>query len=484
MKIRVEPISNVLGAMLLITALAMYCCIPVSLYFESGDAGALFQSASITAITGIIFWRFKFKHTANVTKREGYLIVVLGWVLMGFFSALPYIFSGATDSVTDAVFESFSGLTTTGSTIFRDIEFQSKGILFWRSLTQWLGGMGIIVLTVALFPLLGIAGIELFVAEAPGPTSDKLHPRIKETAKRLWLIYVGLTVLLMVILYLEGMAGFDAINHALTTMATGGFSTKNDSIAYFGSPLIQYTIIAFMFIGGTNYTLLYFGLKGRFKKVWASDEFRFYIQVVAIATLFTFLGLYLFGDYETESAFRGSLFSVVSIITTSGFVVVDYTAVTEWLTLFTFLLIFVGACAGSTAGGIKLVRHLVFFKNSIYEFKRLLHPKAMIRMKLNKVLVPPRIITHILVFLLFYLISFLMGALIISMMGMDFLTAIGASATCISNVGPGIGEVGPVNNFADVPAAAKWVLSFLMVLGRLELFTVLILFTPYFWKVN
>lgn len=483
-KLNLEPISNVLGVTLVILGVAMLTCIPVSLYFQSGDAGAFFMSGAITMIIGILFWKYKFKNNANVNKREGYVIVVLGWVFMGLFSSLPYLISGAIPSVTDAVFESVSGLTTTGSTILTDIEFQPKGILFWRSMTQWIGGMGIIVLTVALFPMLGIAGIELFVAEAPGPTSDKLHPRIKESAKRLWWIYVGVTGLLFILLVLEGMTVYDAINHAFTTMATGGFSTKNNSIAYYDSPLIQYTITLFMIIAGTNYTILYMSLKGRWKRVWSSDEFKFYIGAVLFLAILLTFPFFSHSDMGVEESFRGSIFSVVSLVTTTGFATVDYTSYTDWVTLLTFVLIFMGASAGSTSGGIKIIRHLVFLKNSFYEFKRLLHPRGMIRIKIDKNVVPPKVITHILVFLLIYLITFIFGSIVLSMMGMDFLSSIGASATCISNVGPGIGTVGPVDNFSAVPGAAKWLLSFMMIMGRLELFTVLILFTPFFWRAN
>jgi len=355
--------------------------------------------------------------------------------------------SGITHGVTNSFFEAMSGLTTTGATILTDIEYVPRGILFWRSMTQWIGGMGIIVLTVALFPLLGIAGIELFVAEAPGPTSDKLHPRIKETAKRLWLIYVGLTALLFVVLMLEGMSGYDAINHALTTMATGGFSTQNASMAAY-SPLIQYTVILFMFLAGTNYTIIYYSLKGRFHKVISSDEFRFYLAIVALSGLLLTLGIYAWMGTDVEQAFRAGLFTAVSLITTTGFATVD------------------------------------FLKNSIYEFKRILHPRAMIRIKINKAVVAPRILTHILVFLLIYLITFVVGSVVLSMFGLDFMTAIGAVATSLGNVGPGIGTVGPVDNFEHLPAMVKWVLSVLMLMGRLELFTVLVLFTPYFWKTN
>ena len=462
----------------------MVVCIPVSLYHKAGDAGALFKSACIALGFGILCWKYKFKSEASVNKREGYLIVVLGWLAMAIFGSLPYYLSGFAQGVTNSFFESMSGLTTTGATIFTDIEYLPKGLLFWRSITQWIGGMGIIVLTIALFPLLGIAGIELFVAEAPGPTSDKLHPRIKETAKRLWFIYVGLTALLFVVLMIEGMTGYDAINHALTTMATGGFSTKNSSIAHYDSALIQYTIIFFMFLAGTNYTLIYYSFKGKFEKVWGSEELRLYITVVLLSTVVISYGLFGRGDMGVEAAVRGGLFTVVSLITTTGFVTIDYTAFSETVLVFSFFLLFVGACAGSTSGGIKLVRHLVFLKNSLYEFKRILHPRAMIRIKINKSVVAPRVLTHILVFLLIYLMTFAVGTVVVSVLGLDFMSALGAVATSLGNVGPGIGSVGPIDNFAHLPDAIKWVLSVLMLMGRLELFTVLVLFTPYFWKTN
>ena len=483
MKLNLQPISNVLGVLVIIIGLSMLLCIPVSLYHGAGDAGALFESSCIALVFGILSWKYRFRSEAAVNKREGYLIVVLGWLAMAVFSSLPYYLSGITHGVTNSFFEAMSGLTTTGATILTDIEYVPRGILFWRSMTQWIGGMGIIVLTVALFPLLGIAGIELFVAEAPGPTSDKLHPRIKETAKRLWLIYVGLTALLFVVLMLEGMSGYDAINHALTTMATGGFSTQNASMAAY-SPLIQYTVILFMFLAGTNYTIIYYSLKGRFHKVISSDEFRFYLAIVALSGLLLTLGIYAWMGTDVEQSFRAGLFTAVSLITTTGFATVDYTSYSEVVLLMCFILLFVGACAGSTSGGIKLVRHMVFLKNSIYEFKRILHPRAMIRIKINKAVVAPRILTHILVFLLIYLITFVVGSVVLSMFGLDFMTAIGAVATSLGNVGPGIGTVGPVDNFEHLPAMVKWILSVLMLMGRLELFTVLVLFTPYFWKTN
>jgi len=419
-----------------------------------------------------------------VNKKEGYLIVSLGWVFMGIFGALPFYISGVVDNFTDALFESVSGLTTTGATIFEDIEVLPHGILFWRSMTQWIGGMGIIVLTIALFPLLGIAGIELFVAESPGPTADKLHPRIKETAKRLWFIYFGLTILLSIILTFEGLPLFDAINHAFTTMATGGFSTKNASIAHYDSALIEYTIIFFMFLAGCNYAMIYYGLKGNFKRVWNNDEFRYYVLFLVIIALFIGLviNFEIGGDYEKN--FRNGLFMLVSVVTTTGFVTADYTDWSSGLTMFFFLLLFVGACAGSTSGGIKIIRHIVFVKNTFLEFRRILHPRALIRVKINHQVVAPRILTHILVFLLVYLMLFIMGSLIVTALGMDFVSTLGAVATSLGNVGPAIGDVGPMDNFSEVPIHAKKVLLFLMLLGRLELFTILILFSRSFWRTN
>lgn len=482
--INLQPIARVIGVLLMIIGGMMLLCLPFSFFFKSGDGWPIFQSSSICIICGLPLWLYKFKGNTTLNKREGYLIVALGWLAMVTFGALPYLLSGQIPDLIDAFFESISGMTTTGATVITDIEAIPKGILFWRSMTQWIGGMGIIVLTVAIFPLLGIGGIELFVAEAPGPTSDKLHPRIQETAKRLWLIYVMLTLVLCIILFATGMTFYDAINHAMTTMATGGFSTKNASMAHYDLPAIQYPIVFFMLLAGTNYTVIYYGLKGKFSKVWQSDEFKAYLGLVLFLTLVITFGVYQATDLSIEKAFRNSIFQIASLVTTTGFVSADYTSWSSGLTMLFFILLFLGACAGSTSGGIKLVRHLVFFKNSILEFKRILHPKALVPLKINGQVVRGRIITHIIIFLLLYLFLFLFGSIVVSIMGLDFKTAIGAVATSLGNVGPGIGKVGPLDNFAWLPAPVKLFLSFLMLLGRLELFTILVLFTPYFWRSN
>lgn len=480
-------VVHVLGALLVILGGFMFSIIPFSLYYSIHDIEVTSLTAIITILIGATTWYFT-KNTAKaINKRTGFLIVFFGWLAISFFSALPYIFSGVIPNFTNAVFESVSGLTTTGASVLNDIEAVPKDILYWRSLTQWLGGMGIIVLTVALFPLLGIGGIELFVAEAPGPTSDKIHPRIKETAKRLWFIYFGLTAALIPILWLLGMTFYDAINHALATMATGGFSTKNNSIAFYDNmPAIQYVITFFMFLAGVNYTVIYYGLKGNFKYVWKSDEFRTYFYLVLSLILFVWAVVYNVTDLGLEKSFRDSAFQIVSVITTTGYVSADYTTWTPALTLLFVSLLFSGACAGSTSGGIKIIRHLVFFKNISLELKRLLHPKAITRIKIDKKIVPPKILMHILVFLLIYLMLFAVGSFFMAIVFADYpqplLTAIGAVATCLGNVGPAIGQLSPVDNFANVPLVGKWILIFLMLVGRLELFTVLVLFTPFFWK--
>ncbi len=481
--INIRPILRVIGILLALLGLLMLLCIPFSLYYDAGDHSALLYSGLIGILLAGPLLYFV-KNEGSIKKREGYLIVALGWLTMVTYGALPYLLSGVIPNLADALFETVSGMTTTGASVLMDIESTPKGILFWRSLTQWIGGMGIIVLTVAIFPLLGIGGVELFVAEAPGPTSDKLHPRISETAKRLWFLYVGLTATLMLVLYGLGMGFYDAINHALTTMATGGFSTKNDSTAYFDSASIQYTLSLFMFIAGTNYTVIYFAFKGKLGRVWKSEEFRAYLFLVLLLTFFVTLGVFGVSGQSLERSFRESIFMIISLITTTGFVSADYTSWSNGLTMTFFILLFLGASAGSTSGGIKIIRHLVFFRNSFLEFKRILHPRAIIPLKLNGKRVPGRILTHIIIFLLLYLILFVLGSIILTIMGLDFMTAIGAAATSLGNVGPGIGEVGPVDNFAHLSQPIKLFLVFYMLLGRLELFTILVLFTPYFWRAS
>jgi trk system potassium uptake protein len=480
--VNLTPVTSFVGVLLIIFGALMLTALPFSFSYPGGDWQAFVYSAAVTIASGAILWAARFKNDNFISKREGYLIVAMGWISMIGFGSLPYLISGAIPNVTDAIFETASGVTTTGATIFTDIEAIPRDILFWRSLTQWIGGLGIIVLTVAIFPLLGFGGIELFTAEAPGPTSDKIHPRIQETAKRLWLIYLGLTVLLLGILWAMDMDFYDAINHALTTMSTGGFSPRNDSIAAFDIPRIQYVIILFMFLAGTNFSVLYLLLTRQFKKAAGNDEFKLYLLFTTVIALIVTALVWINTEAAGEKAFRDSLFQVVSLITTTGYVSANYLEWGNAVLVIIVILLFTGGSAGSTAGGIKIIRHLVFMKNSVLEFKRILHPRAIVPLRINGQVVRPQVLTHILVFLLIYLILFVLGIFSLSLYGLDFDTAIGAAATSLGNVGPGIGKVGPVDNFAWLPDGVKWILSFLMLLGRLELFTILVLFTPFFWR--
>lgn len=482
MRFNYKLITSFTGMLIGLNGIFMLLSLPFSIYYKE-SIFPMGTSALIAMILGGSIW-FATKNTENreLKKKDGYLIVIMGWLGMSLFGCIPYLLSGAIPSFVDAFFETISGYTTTGATILTDIESVDKGILFWRSLTQWIGGMGIIVLAVAILPILGIGGMQLFVAEAPGISPDKMKPRIKEVAKRLWFIYLGLTLLEMVLLMIGGMSFFDAINHSLTTMATGGFSTKNNSIAHFDSAYIQYVIIAFMFLAGTNFAITYYGFKGKFSRVWDNEEFRnYFIVVFALAICISF---FVFSDTWSgfERSFRDSLFQVVSIVTTTGYITADYTTWAPFLTIIFFLLMFLGASTGSTAGGIKVIRHTLLFKNSFLEMKRQLHPSAVIPVRLNNKAVSRDITYNVLAFVMIYLLIFGIGVFLISFTGVDFDTALGAVATSLGNIGPGLGTVGPVNNFAHITPFGKSLLAFLMLLGRLELFTVLMLFNPNFWK--
>ena len=467
----------------------------VSGIYEDGVTLSITLASILTMFIGVFAMYYTRDHRKEVKQKEGYIIVTFGWIIMSISGTLPYIFSGAVPDVTNAFFETISGYTTTGASIMDDIESMPEGILLWRSLTHWIGGMGIIVLAIAILPLLGIGGMQLFAAEAPGPSADKLHPRITDTAKRLWLIYVGYTIAEAILLKLAGMSVFDAVNHALATLSTGGFSTKNNSIAYWNDqPLIQYIIIVFMFLAGANFVLSYFALKGKVQRVIRDEEFKFYFLFVLVATIIVSLGIYYQAnitapstDYpmvlgKAESSFRHALFQIIAVITTTGFVSADFTQWTPFLTVFFFGLFFMGGSAGSTSGGIKVMRHLLIIKNGLLEFKRTLHKNAIIPVRYNDKTVKPEIVYNIIGFFVLYMLLFIIGALVLGFLGLDFESAIGGAASSLGNVGPALGSLNPVSNFNSLPDLAKWWCGFLMLAGRLELFTVLILLTPYFWK--
>jgi len=454
----------------------------VSLLYGDQDYMSFFISAAISMVLSLIIYPFVRNSEKSLGKREGYIVVSLVWVIFSVFGALPFYVSGAIPSYTDAFFETMSGFTTTGASILNDIESLSHGLLFWRSITQWLGGMGIIVMALAIFPILGIGGMQLFVAEVPGPTPDKLHPRIKGTAKRLWGIYILLTAIETLLLYFGGMTLFDAINHSFTTMATGGYSTKQLSIAYYNSPYIEYVISLFMFLAGMNFTLSFFAMRLKFSKIYKNEEFRWYlIGTIAITVLIAFF-LVIHQGLGIEKAFRDSLFQVVSILTTTGYATADYMLWPPFVVVIIFMLMFIGGSAGSTGGGPKVMRVMLLLKNSYFEFKRIMHPKALIPVRMNNRAVDPKIIANIQAFIVVYIIIFVIGTILMSSMGLDLDTSMGAVIACLGNIGPGIAGVGPANNFFAIPDSGKWLLSVFMLIGRLELFTVLVLFTPHFWK--
>ena len=495
MKLNYKIIYHFLGLLLVFNGGFMLLATLISLIYKDGVTLELLLSSLVVILVGGFVMFNTRNHQKEMNKREGYIVVAFGWIIMSLSGALPYMITEAIPTFTNAFFETMSGYTTTGASILNDIEVIPKGLLFWRSLTHWIGGMGIIVLAVAILPLLGIGGMQLFAAEAPGPGGDKLHPRITDTAKRLWLIYFGYTAVETILLQVAGMSFFDAINHAMSTLSTGGFSTKNASVAYWNStPAIQYIIMIFMFLAGTNFVLSYFAFKGKVQKIIQDEEFKLYFKFVLSFTIIAALIIYFRADIskssishpmvlgELESAIRHGLFQVLAIVTTTGFVTADYTLWTPFLTVFFFGLMFLGGSAGSTSGGVKVVRHLVLIKNGFLEFKRALHPNAILPIRYNQKAISKDIVFNILGFFIAYMLLFIIGALVFSMFQIDFISSIGLSASSLGNVGPALGDFGPVNNYSALPPLGKWWASFLMLLGRLELFTVLILLTPFFWR--
>lgn len=483
-----------MGLLLLCNGGFMLIAALFSLIYKDGATLDIFLASITTIVTGVLFMLGTRKHKKEVQRKEGYIIVTFGWIVLSLSGMLPYLFTGSIPGVTNAFFETVSGYTTTGASIVDDIEALPEGILLWRSLTHWIGGMGIIVLAIAILPLLGIGGMQLFAAEAPGPSAEKLHPRITDTAKRLWLIYVGYTAAETLLLSVAGMSFFDALNHSLATLSTGGFSTKNASLAFWNdTPAIQYIVMFFMFLAGSNFVLSYFAFKGKVQRILKDEEFKYYVGFILIFTIVVALVIHTqtnvpVSDYHPmvlgngESSFRHALFQVIAVITTTGFVTADFTSWTPFLTILFFGLFFLGGSAGSTAGGIKVMRHLLIIKNGLLEFKRTLHPNAIIPVRYNNKTIKEHIVYNIIGFFVLYMLLFIIGALVLGVMGIDFMSAIGGAASSLGNVGPALGSLNPLSNFNSLPDAGKWWCGFLMLAGRLELFTVLILLTPYFWK--
>jgi len=481
-KVNIKVIIKVIGVILVVEGVFILSCLPVSLYFGGEDFYHLLLPGLFVLITGAFLW---FKHRSinqrDASKKDGYLIVVIIWIVMSAFGALPFFISGYIPNYTDAFFETISGFSTTGATILTDIEVVPKGILFWRSLTQWIGGMGIIVLTVAILPFFGFGGMNMFMAEAPGLTKDKLHPRIMATARRLWVIYVALTIAEVSLLLLGGMNWYESVSHSLTTMSTGGFSPKNTSITEY-SPYIQYVITVFMAMGGISFILHYMLIKRRFSNIIKNDELWFYIILIAASTLFIMISLYVTSGGDLEKSFRDSVFQVVSIITTTGFTNTDYMIWPSFIWFLLFLLMFAGGMTGSTAGGLKSMRHLILFKNVRSEFIRLIHPSAVIPVRFMGKAVPRSVIMNILSLFLIYMVAFAAGVFILMVFGLEFTDSCGSVTACLNAVGPGLGSTGAIGNYAHLHDVSKWTLSALMLLGRLEFIAVFVIFSRGFWK--
>lgn len=478
-------IIKILGLLLMLfSALGNVPPIIVSFIYNDGMASSFFTSFLIIFVTGFVMWLATVRSSTELGTKDGFLIVTLFWAVLGSAACLPFILSPAIDlSLTDSVFEALSGLTTTGATVISGLDDLPKSLLFYRQQLQWLGGMGIIVLAMALLPMLGIGGMQLYRAESPGPVKDnKLVPRLAETAKALWYIYLTLTVVCALAYWIAGMSLFDAIGHSFTTIAIGGFSTHDASMGYFDNSAIDAIAIIFMFVAGINFALHFTAWQHRDGKHYLADpEFKFYSFILIFVSVVTVSVLYFSSTYS--SAFDASIkgvFQVVSIATTTGFTTADYSS---WPLFLPYMLLYaaiIGACAGSTGGGMKVIRILLIFKQGFREVQRLIHPRAVIPIKLGRNPVPDRVIESVWGFFAVYVMAFMLMLLALLATGMDIITAFSAVGACINNLGPGLANV--AETYGHLSATAKWILCFAMLLGRLEVFTLLVLFTPMFWK--
>lgn len=481
---RIGGVLNLLGKLIVILSLMLLIPIPFSIYYSDGMIASFLISSGIGLCIGLILIAI-FLPEKDLGYKDGFAIVALSWLVLSLLGSLPYILPGDIVSFIDAFFESMSGFTTTGSTILSDIEILPKSLLFWRSMTHWLGGMGIILLTVAILPLLGIGGMQLFQAEVPGPTKDKLAPRIQDTARILWSVYLLLTVLETGLLMGGGVSFFDSLTHSFATLATGGFSNYNASLGHFQSSYVEYVVIVFMFLAGINFSLHFLALRGKSFSYWNNEECRFYVILISLATLLIFIVNDVNGIYtDIGHNMRDVLFQVVAVITTTGFGTADFDTWPPFCRILLVALMFVGGCAGSTGGGIKVVRFLLFFKYARLQLHKLVHPNQIETIKLGKVKVPQEVMISILGFFAIYLAVFLVASLLITLLGVDIITGPTAVIATLNNIGPGLNLVGPTQNFGHLPVLAKLILIFCMLAGRLELYTIAILLTPGYWKMT
>ncbi len=476
-------IFNMAGIVLIFVSFFMLMPVVVSLIYRQDDTMPLILSFLITLVSGTTIYLITQKHKKEELRhREAFAVVTISWVTVTFFGALPYILSNSIPSFTDAYFESMSGFTTTGASILTDIEALPNGILFWRSLTQWIGGMGIILFAIAILPLLGTGGMQLFKAEVPEIGVDKLRPRIIDTAKSLWFIYVGLTLIATVFYMAGGMNIFDAVCHAFTTISTGGFSTKNLSIAHFESVFIEYTVSIFMFLGGINFVLYFHLFRGNAAKLYKSSEFRFYLTMILIVIMIMTAHLWISNYYSLSDSLRYSVFQVISIITTTGYATADYVQWSPFAQMVILMLMFFGGMIGSTSGGIKQIRMLLMLKQGYREMYQLIHPRAVTSLKLDEKFLTKEILGSIWGFIFLFIFVCLIATIGMAATGLDLITSISTVISAMSNVGPALGDAGPASNYSFIPLTGKWILIFCMLIGRLEIYTVLILFMPQFWK--
>ncbi len=480
---RWNTILGILGRLLLFFGLTM--CVPLvfALYYREACIIALLQSLGLTVLTGgLLIFVFRDAEKRAISQREGMAIVTLGWTLVGVFGALPFYLDGEIPLFVDAFFESVSGFTTTGASILTDIEAMSKSLLFWRSFIQWLGGMGIIVLSVAILPFLGVGGMQLYKAEVPSPVPDKLKPRVRDTAMILWKVYALISVAEIFFLMIGGMTFFDALCHTFTTMPTGGFSTRNTSVAHYNSLYFDMVILVFMLLAGINFSLHFQFLRGKTLIFWKDSECRFFLGATLVLILVVSFDVYGAVYQKIADALRYGSFQVVSILTTTGYATADYE---KWPVLSQFILLlcmFLGGSAGSTGGGMKCLRVMLCFKYCYRELFQLIHPRAVTHIKIGGNRVPEDVMRSILGFMALYMGLFAFATLLLTILEQDFVTAIGAVAATLGNIGPGFGMVGPVENYAQIPVIGKWILIWCMLLGRLEIFTVIVFLVPEFWR--
>lgn len=481
---RIGGVLNILGKLLIILSLMLLSPIPFSLFYHDQMVNTFLFCSFLGLVAGGIL-TITFMPDKDLGYKDGFAIVAFSWLGLALLGALPYYYSGTTPFFVDALFESMSGFTTTGSTILTDIEILPKSLLLWRAMTQWLGGMGIIVLTLAILPLLGVGGMQLFQAEVPGPTADKLAPRIQDTARILWSVYLIMTLSETLLLRLGGMDLFDALTHSFTTLATGGFANYNASIAHYQSTYIHLVITLFMFLAGVNFSLHFFVLRGNPLAYWKNEEFRFYMSLILVAIMLIFIINQIYGTYSSFiENLRDVAFQTVSMMTTTGFGTADFDTWPPFCRILLVTLMFVGGCAGSTGGGIKVVRFLLFFKYARTQLHKLVHPRQIETIKLGKTRVPQDVMIAILSFFAIYLVVFLFASLTITALGVDIITGPTAVIATLNNIGPGLALVGPTQNFAHLPGLGKLVLVFCMLAGRLELYTIAILLTPSYWRMT